>query len=371
MKKYLAICLTVALLVLTVGCSSAPAASSSAPAPESTPAQSSQPSSSSEAAATPAPAKTFKIGYSFPTVNNEFWGNALTNMEAAAKQLGFELMSIDCNNDQAKQVNDVDSMLASGVNGLVLGPQDASVCPGIITKCKEKGIPVVVVDRWPGDDLKAGEDYLAFIGPNDEEAGYNIAMELINAGCDQIVAIGGYQNTSVGEGRKAGLDKALAENPNVKLLQYEWAGENWDDGDRVFRSMLSAHSTLNGVWCYNDSLALASVNVLKEAGKVKDVKVCGMDLLGPAIESMKAGELWFSTGGHYMQSAFGAVVVFDALNGIDYSGDPVTKLNLMNVSQDNLDKFAAKYLSGENAVDWKSYSKVYTPDGGGKFELTF
>lgn len=314
--------------------------------------------------------KKVTIGYSFPTINNEFWGTALGHVEAAAKELGFDLIYDDCNNDQAEQLNDVESMISAGIDGLVLGPQDASVVAGILDACKKNDVKVVIIDRWPGNDLVAGEDYIAFIGPNDEEAGYQIVMSLIDSGVKKMIGIGGYQNTSVAEGRRAGLMKALEENPDVELLQYEWAGENWDDGDEYFRNMYQANPDLEGVWCYNDSLALASVNVCKELGIIDKVKVGGMDLLSPAVESMQAGELWFSTGGHYMQSAFGAVIVFDEINGNKYTGDPVVSLNLLNVSQDNLDKFVQKYIDNEQPINWKELSKTYNPDAELIFELS-
>ncbi len=261
-------------------------------------------------------------------------------------------------------------MIAKGIDGLVLGPQDASVVAGILAGCKEKDIKVVIIDRWPGDDIVAGEDYVSFIGPNYEEAGYQIAMSLINAGCKKIIGIGGFQNTSVAEGRKEGLDRALEENPDVELLQYEWVGENLDDGDEAFRNMYQANSDLDGVWCYNDSLALASVNVCKEKDIIGKVKVGGMDLLSPAVESIQAGELWFSTGGHYMQAAFGAVILYDELNGIEYTGDPVVKIDLLNVSQENIDKFVNKYVVNSEPIVWKDLSKVFNPDAETTFELS-
>lgn len=310
------------------------------------------------------------IGYSYPTANNEFWSNALEYVQQAAETIGFEIMADDCNNDQAEQVTDIDSMLSSGIDALVLGPQDASVCAGITAACKEKGVPVVIIDRWPGDDLKAGEDYVCFIGPNDEEAGYQMAMALIDEGCKKLVGIGGYQGTSVAEGRKAGLDRALKENPDVELLQFVYAGENWDDGDEAFRNLYQAHPDLDGVWCYNDSLALASVNVLKEEEKISEVKVGGMDLLNPAVESMQAGELWFSTGGHYLQAAFGAVVAYDVANGVEYDGNQNVQLNLLAVSQENLDRFEAKFISDKAPIDWKSVSKVTNSDATYGFTLS-
>lgn len=360
MKKSLVVLMLVVLLVAMTACKT-----QTPVAPDPGPATVNEPATAPEPAA-----PDYKIGFSFPTTNNEFWNLSLENAKSAAKACGFELVATACDNDQAKQLSDVESMIAGGINGLVLAPQDASVCPGIVKMCKEKGLPLVIVDRWPGDELKAGQDFIAFIGPNDIVAGYSIAMSLIDAGCTKLVAINGFQGTSVADGRNEGLMKALAEHPEVELLQQEWPGENMEQGEAALRDMMQAHDDIDGVWCYNDSHALASVKVLKDAGKLASVKVGGMDLLGPAIESMKAGELWFSTGGHYMQSAFGAIVVFDTLNGFAYSGDPVIKLNLLNVSQENLSQFVKKYQESAEPVDWKNYSKVYNPDASATFELT-
>lgn len=309
------------------------------------------------------------IGYTFPTANNEFWGNSLTYINQVADTLGFTIQADDCNNDQAEQIQDVDAMISAGIQGLVLAPQDASVVPGILDNCNKAGIPVVIVDRWPGDELVAGEDYIAFLGPDDETAGYEQAKSLIEGGCKKLVGLGGFQGTSVAEGRKAGLDKALAEYPDVELLQFEYVGENTDDGDAGMRNLLSAHPELDGVWCYNDSLALASVNVLKENNLIPGVKVGGMDLLSPAVDSMEAGELWFSTGGHYYQSAFGALILYDTLMGFEYDGEPVVKISLLAVSQDNLADFQAKYGSGAG-VDWTTMTKTQNPDAKYTFNLS-
>lgn len=310
------------------------------------------------------------IGYSFPTTNNEFWGtNTLDCIKQTAEALGFDLMADDCNYDQAEQVADVESMISSGIDALVLAPQDASVCAGITATCKSAGIPVVIMDRWPGDDLVPGEDYVCFIGPDDVQAGYDIAMSLIDAGCKKLIGVGGVQGTSVGERRKEGLDKALAENPEVELLQFEYAGDNWDDGDKAFRSLNQAHSDIDGVWCFNDSLALASVNVLKEEGKLQDVKVGGMDLLSPAVESMQAEELWYSTGGHYMEAGFAAVIAYDVVNGVAYDGPSNTQLSLIGVDQTSVGSFVEQFIDADQVFDWASVSKVKNPESTYDFTI--
>ena len=315
--------------------------------------------------------ETYKIGFSFPTKNNEFWTKSLDFVNYVADELGVEVNAQDCNNSQEEQLSDVENMIADGIQGLVLAPQDASVCASISQMCKDKDIPLMVADRWPGDDLVAGEDgdYLAFIGPNDVTAGEAIAQALIDGGSTQIVALGGYSGTSVAEGRKEGLMNAMDANPDVKLLKYEAVGESIDEADSVFRNLLQTYPDLDGVWCYNDSLALASVNVLKEKGIIDQVKVGGMDLLGPAVESIKAGELYFSTGGHWMQTGFALLMVYDALHDI-YPTETLVKLDLLAVTLDNMDAFEAKYGEGTSSVDVKSMSRTINPDAVTYFELS-
>ncbi len=306
----------------------------------------------------------FLIGYSYPGSDNEFWGvNTVECINQAAEACGFSVLIDDCNYDQAEQISDVDSMISAGIDALVLGPQDASVCAGITAACKNANIPVVIIDRWPGDDLKAGDDYICFIGPDDEQAGYDIAMSLINAGCTKLVGVGGVQGTSVGENRKMGLDKALEEHPEVELLQFEYAGDTWDDGDKAFRNLYQANKDIDGVWCFNDSMALATVNVLKEENKLADVKVGGMDLLTPSLTSMQDKELWFSTGGHYMQAGFAAVVAFDVLNGIAYDGPERIQMSLYCVDQTGVADFQKK-----DTYDWANASK--TLNSGAEYNFT-
>lgn len=315
-------------------------------------------------------AQDLTIGYSYPTKNNEFWGNALEHVNLAAEQFGVKILADDANNKQEEQISDVQNMIASGIQGLILAPQDASVVPGILSEAKAKNIPVIIVDRYPGEDVKAGTDYLAFIGPNDVTAGYSIAKSLIDGGAKKIVALGGFDGTSVAEGRKEGLEKAIAESPGVELLQYLAAGENMDQGATAMTNLVQAQPDLDGVWNYNDSLALAAVDVLKGKGQIPAVKVGGMDLLSPAVESMKAGELWFSTGGHYMQSAFGLVWLYDAING-KQPPETHVQIDTLGIDQTTVGEFIKQYIDNPSPVDYTEFSQVKHPGSAKSFtELT-
>lgn len=348
MKKFIALSLALVLALGLCACGSSTIAAS----PAASPAASAAPT------ATAKPIVTGLIGFSFPTSNNEFWQYCINYFEEACKQLGCEGYYDDCNNDTAEQLTDVEAMISKGIKALILAPQDSSVCAGICGICSKAGIPVVIIDRTPSNDVTVGKDYITFIGPDDETCGYNQAVALIKAGATKLVAIVGYKGTSVAEGRYAGLQKALKEYPNVKLLGEEWPGENQDEGDQAFRNLYSAYSDLNGVWCYNDSHGLAVANVKQEYGIQDKVVSGGMDGLSPAVDAIKAGTMSLTSGGHYMMPAMAAVILFDAMNGIKYDGAAATKLTLMVITKDTADDYLKNYINSTETIDWASRSKA-------------
>lgn len=358
MKKILACLLSVAMVAtMVVGCGStaAPQETKEEAAVEAT---AEEPAAEEAAAEEPAAAVEGFIGFSFPTVNNEFFQIARSYFETACTQMGLEYYDDDCNNDTAEQLDDVQTMISKGITGLVLAPQDASIIAQVCAECKDAGIDVVVIDRLPGDDVTAGEDYIFFVGPDDTTCGYNQAIALIDSGCTKLVALCGFKGTSVAEGRYEGLSKALEEHPEVELLGEDWCGENMDDGDEAIRNLYAAYNDLDGVWCYNDSLGLASVNVMKELGIIDKVHVGGMDGLSDAAKSIQSGEMYFTAGGHYMMPAMAAVVLYDTAAGIAYDEDLVVKLTLLGITGEHVDDYIANYVESTQAIDWAAKCKA-------------
>ena len=352
MKKFLAVLLAVAMVAgLCIGCGK-----EEAPAADDAAATTTDDAAAKDDAA--APAAEALIGFTFPTSNNEFWQICIGYFEAACSQLGCEYTYDDCNNDTAEQLTDVEAMISKGITGLVLAPQDASVIATVCAECKEAGIDVVIIDRMPDDDVTAGEDYICFIGPDDSTCGYNQTKALIDSGCKKIVALCGFKGTSVAEGRYSGLSKALKENPDIELLGEDWCGENMDDGDKAIRNLLSAYPDLDGVWCYNDSLGLAAVNVMKEQGIIDKVHVGGMDGLSDAAKSIQSKEMFFTAGGHYMMPAMASVVLYDKANGVDYAEDSVTKLTLLGITGEHVDDYIKNYIDSKETIDWAAKAKA-------------
>lgn len=315
---------------------------------------------------------TISIGVSYPTSNSPFWQAYMDFVEDGADQLGISLNSVAANGSEQQQLSDVQNMISQGVDGLLITPTSTAVAPQLLKLAEDAGVKVVVTDRYPGYDpgTEGQSDYVGFIGPNDEEAGQEIAQTLIDAGGDKILALGGVPGSSVTEGRKTGLDNAVADGGT--LVQYQAGdGEGVENGLSAFESLLQAHPTggANGVWCYNDNLCLGAIKAAKNAGRESEFKFGGMDLTPDAIAAIESGDYFVSFGGHWLQGGFGLVMLYDAIND-KAPKTPIVKLSLLKVNADNVADFKDQFIDNPPEYDFTELSQVTNPDATGSFEIT-
>jgi len=114
---------------------------------------------------------TYKVGFA-QTESNNPWRIAQTkSMQEEAKKRGWQLVYTDAAGSAAKQVADVNSMIAQGVDAIFLAPREEKPLIPAVMAAKKAGIPVILLDRSVDPSLaKAGEDYIAFIGSDFIEA---------------------------------------------------------------------------------------------------------------------------------------------------------------------------------------------------------
>jgi len=316
------------------------------------------------------------IGVSVPVLANPFWQRYVGFVKQVADQLGVQVNIVDCQNQEAKQLQDIENLIASGVKGLIVTPQTAQVGPTIIQRARKAKIPIAITDRWPGiDPTKYDWDgFVGFIGPDDQDTGYKIAKALFALGKKNIVGIVGVHGASVAEGRYAGLDKAMKENSGAKLLDAQWVGETADLGIQTMENYLAAHGDMiDGVWNYNDALATGAIKALRDAGKGdqlmnRQVAVAGMDLNPDAVDLIKQGYYFTSFGGHWLQGGFGLIMLYDYMNGKKPQPQyRVARLKLMQVTKENVDKFTKQFIDSPPSIDARKLSRALNPSASGQY----
>jgi galactofuranose transport system substrate-binding protein len=225
---------------------------------------------------------TYTVGFA-QTESNNPWRIAQTNsMQAEAEARGYTLVYTDAAGSAAKQVADVQSMIAQGVDLIFLAPREEKPLAPVIKEAAAAGIPVILLDRNVDQALaKAGEDYVAFIGSDFILEGQRVAQWLVaNAdGKTKIIELEGTTGSSPANDRKKGFDDVIAQNPDFTILASQTGDFSRDKGRQVMETLLQAHPDVNVVYAHNDEMAIGAIAALEAAGKVpgKDVLVLSID----------------------------------------------------------------------------------------------
>ena len=239
---------------------------------------------------------TYKVGFA-QTESNNPWRIAQTNsMKSEAEKLGYQLVYTDAASSAAKQVADVNSMIAQGVDVIFLAPREEKPLIPAVMAAKKAGIPVILLDRSVDPSLaKAGEDYLTFIGSDFVQEGKRIAEWLVkNAnGKSKIIELEGTTGSSPANDRKKGFDEAIQAAGGFEIVASQAGDFARDKGRQVAEALLQAHPDADIIYAHNDEMAMGAIAALEAAGKVpgKDVLVLSIDGGKEAVQAVVDGKI--------------------------------------------------------------------------------
>ena len=103
-----------------------------------------------------------KIGFSSKDNSDTFVAAIADAAEAEAKELGVELLMYDAGGDVNKQISDCETLLAAGVDALVVIPQSVEGSAPVVSMANDAGVPIIVDNGDIGD-----KNYTALVGCTD------------------------------------------------------------------------------------------------------------------------------------------------------------------------------------------------------------
>ena len=239
---------------------------------------------------------TYKVGFA-QTESNNPWRIAQTNsMQSEAEKLGHQLVYTDAAGSAAKQVADVNSMIAQGVDAIFLAPREEKPLIPAVMAAKKAGIPVILLDRNVDQSLaKAGEDYVTFIGSDFIEEGRRMAEWLVTNKPDggKIIELEGTTGSSPANDRKKGFDEYIAQHSQFEIVASQTGDFARDKGRQVAESLLQAHPDADVIYAHNDEMAMGAIAALEAAGKApgKDVMVLSIDGGKEAVQAVVDGKI--------------------------------------------------------------------------------
>lgn len=275
----------------------------------------------------------YKIGVSQCSIG--WWRSKVNNEMLAAQHLfdqDVKVEIVDCYDQSDDQIRQIDSLVESGIDLLVVAPNDYKIAPAL-KRTKDKGIPIVLFDRMVDSD-----DYTAFIGGSNVAIGSlaaNYAAQLVaESEGNNVLEIAALQKTSPARERHQGFESAIKQH---KEVNYRCIIGNWDDNHThdILKKEIEEGRRPDIVFCHSDFMALGAHRAVAEAGLEQQVKVIGVDgLPNEGIEYVQKG--WLV--GTCVYPTHGEEIVRLALNIL--SGQPYERdnyLNILLITPENVD----------------------------------
>jgi ribose transport system substrate-binding protein len=301
-------------------------------------------------------------------LDNPYHANYSVGAKALGKILGLPVDTLSTEADSQKGIADVKAEVAKTGGNMVLSI-DPNQAPDVVPIAKIlEGAGVYWVNWWNKPDDVKPWDYkywVSHITFDHIGAGYFNAMQLFktfktpNKG--KIIALQGQLANNAAIGRFKGLQKALAQNPGVKLLQ--WEGGDWDrtKGYNLTKAMLVAYPDIDGVWSGNDEMAMGAIQALREVGLAGKVLVSGCDGIPEIYDAIRDG-LAVSTvfQDSKYQAQLGLSMALAAKRGeLDVESLPRKyrsfKIPAIEVNRENVDKVVKEFVESTPTYDLSDF----------------
>jgi len=227
-----------------------------------------------------------KIGMVISTLNNPFFVTLKDGAEAKAKELGYELLVVDSQNDSSKELSNVQDLLQKGISTLIINPVDSDAAQSSVVQANNEKIPVITVDRKSN-----GGDVVSHIA-SDNVKGGEIAGNFIKeqlGGKGNIAELQGVTGASATRDRGKGFHNVVDKITDLKVVSSQPADFDRQKGLTVTENMLQSNPNIQAIFAQNDEMALGAVKALSTSGK--KAIVVGFDGGDDAKKAVDSGEM--------------------------------------------------------------------------------
>ncbi|CUH95937.1 D-ribose-binding protein [Propionispora sp. 2/2-37] len=227
------------------------------------------------------------IGFSVSTLNNPFFVDLRDGAQAAAKEMGVELIVMDAQNDTSKQMSNIENLVQQKVSVLIVNPVDSKAIVPAIEAANKANIPVITVDR----SAEGGKVVSAIA--SDNVAGGKMAAQLLIdklGGKGKVVELEGIPGSSAANDRGKGFDDAMKAAAGISIVAKQPADFDRAKGMKVMENILQANPEIQAVFAQNDEMALGAVEAIKAVNRT-NVLVVGFDATADAVTAVNSGDM--------------------------------------------------------------------------------
>ncbi|HEY6040054.1 MAG TPA: substrate-binding domain-containing protein [Kofleriaceae bacterium] len=219
-----------------------------------------------------------EVAFLLSTLQEERYQKDVKYFESRAQELGLRVITLAADNDNAKQISEVEDVLAQGVKILVIQPTDSQAASSYVRLAHEHGAKVIAYDRAivspdldyyvSHDSYKVGvlQAKAAIAATNGKgkyvilsgQAGHSVAMEITR----------GYEETLAPYIAKGDIEIVMKQNHS------SWSPEQ--SLRTVEDALTRTGNHVDAILANNSGMARGAVQAVQEAG-LQHVFIAGAD----------------------------------------------------------------------------------------------
>lgn len=273
---------------------------------------------------------------------------------------GVTLRFASANDDSELQDRQIDSLVASGIDLLIVSPNQVGFLSEQIDKVYDAGIPVILFDRKTNSSK-----YTSFVGADNYQIGEMIGHCLAEkiGGKGNVMEIGGLKGSSPAQERHEGFVNALGQYPDIRIVGF--ANGDWTEnsGEEVMERLLESYGgPVDAVFGGNDRMAIGARKAMRKAGRDRnDVLYFGVDALPSADGGIRqvADSVLTASAIYPTRGAELLLLALDILRGNAYLKETVMRSSI--VTRENAEILL---LQHEEVVRQSDYLKTMHQQAG-------
>ncbi|MGM9766973.1 MAG: substrate-binding domain-containing protein [Candidatus Cryptobacteroides sp.] len=272
---------------------------------------------------------------------------------------GVTLHFVSANDDSELQQRQIDSLAGSGIDLLIVSPNQVDLLSDEIDKVYDAGIPVILFDRKTNSSK-----YTSFVRADNFQIGETIGHCLAGklGGRGNVLEIGGLKESSPAQERHEGFNKALSHYPDIKIIGFDYGDWTMESGEKVTAELLGRYDgPIDAVFGGNDRMALGAREAIRKAGINGNILYFGVDALPSedggirqVADSILTASAIYPTHGDQL-----LLLALDILNGKEYDKDVIMKSSI--VTHENA---GILLLQNEEVVRQGNYLKTMHQQAG-------
>jgi LacI family transcriptional regulator len=206
--------------------------------------------------------KTYTAGLIVPDLVHPFFAEVATGLSNALRRKSYSLLISSSQGDPELERQEIKRLLNRRLDALVVASAQWTV--ESFRRIEEQKVPYILIDRaflgMPAN----------FVGVDDVKVGRIATEHLIEVGCRRIAHIRGAA-TSTAIGRLEGYNQALSKHDQTPFRGYVITGRSadvgsWSSGYEAMKKLLALNPPPDGVFCYNDPIAIGGIDAILDAG---------------------------------------------------------------------------------------------------------